>query len=87
MVAIVVPDEVADNVASTTPVRQKAWLGYLAAASKEHRSLNQAIPKVYATVFKMCTHILVTKLEGENGYAKVCANQDVVGLLLLIRGI
>ena len=79
MAVIVVPDEVADNVASTTPVRQKAWIGYLAAASKEHRSLNQAIPKVYATVFKMCTHILVTKLEGENGYPKYVPTKTLWG--------
>ena len=35
----------------------------------------------------MDTPILVTKLEGENGYSKVCVNQDVKGVILLIHGI
>ena len=35
----------------------------------------------------MCTTRLVTKLDGENGHDQVCANQDVVGMLLLIHGI
>ena len=69
MIVIVVLDEVADNVAAMTPVRQKIWLGDWKASSKEHRSLEKVIPKGYATSFKMCTPILVTKLEEENGYS------------------
>ena len=87
MLVIVVPYKVADNVSSITPVRQKMWLVDWKAASKEHQSLQQAFPKGYFTAFKMGTPILVTKLEGSNGYAQSCSNQDVVGLILLIRGI
>ena len=64
MVFIVVPEKVTEHVAAMTPVRQKMLLGHLIAASKEHCSLNQDIPKGYAIAFKMCTPILVTKLEG-----------------------
>ena len=63
------------------------WLWYWTSASKEHQSLQQDTPKGYATALKMCTPILVTKLEGENGYAQVRSDQDVVGVILLIRGI
>ena len=35
----------------------------------------------------MCAPILVTKLDGLNGYAQVCSSQDVVGIILPIRGI
>ena len=80
-------DEVADNVSAMTQVIQKIWLGDWTSARKEYRSLHQTIPKGYATEFKMCTTRLVTKLDEENGYAKVCANKYVVGLLLLIHGI
>ena len=34
VVVIVVPDEVADNVAAIAPVRQKMWIGYCTEASK-----------------------------------------------------
>ena len=87
MVVIVVPDKVADNVAATTLVRHKTWLGDWTASSKKYHSLQQAIQKGYATVFKMFTPISVTKLEGENGYSQVCANQYVAGMILLICGI
>ena len=87
MVVVILPDEVAVNVAAMTPARQKIWLGYWTADSKEHCSLQQSIPKVYATASKICTPRLVTNLKGGNGYSQVRANQDVVELLLLIRGI
>ena len=62
-------------------------IGDWTVSSKEHLSLYQAIPKVYTTTFKMCKPRLVTKLEEANGCAQVCANQYVVGILLLISGI
>ena len=35
----------------------------------------------------MCTPILVTKLERVNGYAQFRANQKLMGMILVIRGI
>ena len=87
MVFVLIPDKVADNVTVMTPVRQKMCIGYWTEASKDHRSIHQDIRKGYTTVLKMYTPILVTKLEGADGYAQVRVNQDVVGLLLLICGI
>ena len=86
MVFVLIPDKVADNVTVMTPVRQKMCIGYWIEASKDHRSIHQDIPKGYATVLKMYTPILVTKLEGVNGYAQSHANQDVVWIILLIHG-
>ena len=87
MVVIVVPDEVTDNVSEMIPVIQKMCLGDWTETIKEHHSLQKAIQKGYANAFKIFTPRLVTKLEGANGYAQVRVNQDVVGLILLIRGI
>ena len=87
MVVIFVPDEVADNAAAMTQVIHNMWLGDWTSARKEYCSLHQATPKGYPTTFKMCTTILVTKLDGENIYAQVCTKQDVVGMLLLTHGI
>ena len=87
MIVIIVPYEVASIVADITLVRHEMWLVYWTADSRDHLSKQKVIPKGYATAFKMCTPRLVTKLEGENGYVQVRANQDIVGLLLLICGI
>ena len=87
MVVILVKDKVADNVAAMKPVRQKMWLGDWTESSKEHHSLQQAIPKGYSAAFKMWKSILMTKLEGANGYFQVRSNQDVMGMFLLIHGI
>ena len=87
MVFTVVPDEFSDNVAAMTPVRHNMWIGDWTEATKEHRGIHQDTPKGCATAFKMCTQRLLTKLDGINGYDQVHANQDVVGILLIVRGI
>ena len=66
MVVIVVPDEVADNVATMKPVIHRMRIGYCTSASNEHQSLHRATPKEYAIVFNIFTPRLVTKLEGAN---------------------
>ena len=87
MIVIVVPKKVDDNVAAMTPVIQNIWLGYLTAASKNHQSLQWATQKGYTATFKMVTPIVVTKLDGGNGYCKFRVNQAVMGLILLNHGI
>ena len=63
------------------------WLEFVIEASNEHRGLQQTTPKIYNTAFKMCTPILVTKLERVNGYAQFRANQKSMGMILVIRGV
>ena len=87
MVVVVVLEKVADNFSSMTLVRQKMWLEFVIEASNEHRSLKQTTSKIYNTSFKMCTPILVTKLERVNGYAQFRTNQNFLGMILFIRGV
>ena len=85
IVVIIVTYKVAGNVVAMTPARQNMCLGDWTASSKEHWILQQAIPKGYATAFKMCTPRLVSKLNGDHGYYQFRVNQDVVGLFSVIR--
>ena len=55
MVAIVVLDEVSDNVGEMKPVRQKMWLGYWKEASKYHLSLHKP-PQKDMPPHSRCAH-------------------------------
>ncbi|KAL3810038.1 hypothetical protein ACHAXA_000207 [Cyclostephanos tholiformis] len=62
------------------------WQQKVQATEKRQNLLDENIKRAYALVLGQCSPELVNKLKASNKYAMADADQDVVKLLLIVRG-
>ncbi len=73
--------------ATATLIEMEIWKNQYRRADEKRATLEDNVKRAYALVYDQCSPALQTKLKGQDDYNNVEANQDVVGLMELIRGI
>ena len=68
-------------------IEGKLWYRAFAIVAKQKEDMDSAARKAYGVCLKLCSPKLTTRLEGTTGFGDVKTNEDVVGLLRLIRSI
>eukprot|EP00569_Conticribra_weissflogii_P008200 CAMPEP_0171363762 /NCGR_PEP_ID=MMETSP0879-20121228/3564_1 /TAXON_ID=67004 /ORGANISM="Thalassiosira weissflogii, Strain CCMP1336" /LENGTH=562 /DNA_ID=CAMNT_0011870969 /DNA_START=26 /DNA_END=1714 /DNA_ORIENTATION=- len=72
---------------TATLIEMEIWKNQYRRADEKRATLEDNAKRAYALIYDQCSPALQTKLKGQEGYDDVEVNQDVVGLMELIRGI
>ncbi len=85
MPTMTMPAEPDPNTA--TVVEMEIWKNQYQRADDKQATLEDNARRMYALTFNQCLSALQIKLNGQEEFNNVQGNQDVVGLMELIRGI
>ncbi len=72
---------------TATVVEMEIWKSQYRRADDKRANLEDNARRAYALIFDQCSPALQTKLKGQEDFNNMQGNQDVVGLMELIRGI